>query len=142
MAGVVVKPRARIYHGHDWVYSSDIKKIFGDPSPGDVVSLKDFKDRPLGSGIYNPKSQIVVRRFSRQKQQLDVDFFKRRIQRAVDHRESLGLDMQAIRLVWSESDGLPGVIIGRFGDTFGSSDVRWRSWSWLCVPGKGIIPCS
>ncbi|MDB2347113.1 class I SAM-dependent rRNA methyltransferase [Verrucomicrobiales bacterium] len=116
MAGVVVKPRARIYHGHDWVYSSDIKKIFGDPSPGDIVSLKDFKDRPLGSGIYNPKSQIVVRRFSRQKQQLDVEFFKRRIQRAVDHRETLGLDMQAIRLVWSESDGLPGVIVDRYGD--------------------------
>ncbi len=116
MAGVIVKPRARIYHGHDWVYSSDIKKIFGDPSPGDVVSLKDFKDRPLGSGIFNPKSQIVVRRFSRQKQQLDVEFFQRRIQRAVEHRETLGLDMQAVRLVWSESDGLPGVIVDRYGD--------------------------
>ncbi|MFT4641355.1 MAG: 23S rRNA (cytosine1962-C5)-methyltransferase [Verrucomicrobiales bacterium] len=116
MAGVIVKPRARIYHGHDWIYSSDIKKIFGDPEPGDVVTLKDFKDRPLGSGIYNPKSQIVVRRISRQRQELDVDFFKRRIERALEYRKSLGLDMSAIRLVWSESDGMPGVIVDRYGD--------------------------
>ncbi len=116
MAGVVVKPRARIYHGHEWVYASEIKKVFGDPSPGDVVSLKDFKDRPLGSGIYNPHSQIVVRRFSRQRQALDADFFRRRLERALDYRQTLALDPAALRLVWSESDGLPGVIVDRYGD--------------------------
>lgn len=115
MAGIVVKPRARIYHGHEWVYASEIKKIFGTPEPGDVVTLKDFKDRPLGSGIYNPTSQIVVRRFSRQRQDLDADFFLRRIERAVDYRKSLGLDMNAIRLIWSESDGLPGVVVDCYG---------------------------
>ena len=54
MAGLVVKPRARIFHGHDWVYATEIKKAFGDPQPGDVITLKDFRDRPLGSAIYNP----------------------------------------------------------------------------------------
>ena len=58
-------PRARIFHGHDWVYATEIRKTFGDPKPGDVISLKDFKDRPLGSAIYNPNSQIVARRISR-----------------------------------------------------------------------------
>ncbi len=116
MPGVVIKPRSRIFHGHEWVYSSEIKKVFGNPKAGDVVSLKDFKDRPLGSGIYNPQSQIVVRRISRRKQDLDLAFFKRRIERAIAHREKLSLDDRAIRLVWSESDGLPGVIVDRYGD--------------------------
>ena len=77
MPGIVVRPRSRIFHGHDWVYASEIQKTFGDPEPGDVVSMKDFKDRPLGSAIYNPASQIVARRISRRKQRMDGDFFRR-----------------------------------------------------------------
>ncbi len=86
MPGIVIKPRARILHGHDWVFSSEALKIFGDPADGDVISLKDGKDRLIGSAIYNSKSQIVARRFSRQRQELDLDFFKRRIAQAVDYR--------------------------------------------------------
>ncbi len=58
MAGIVVKPRARILHGHDWVFSSEVLKVFGNPADGDVISLKDGKDRLIGSAIYNSKSQI------------------------------------------------------------------------------------
>ena len=116
MAGLIVQPRARIFHGHDWVYASDVKKAFGNPQPGDVVSLKDFRDRPLGSAIYNPQSQIVARRFSRRKQQLDLDFFERRITQALNYREHAGVDVSLCRLVWSESDGLPGVVVDRYGD--------------------------
>ena len=68
MPGLIIAPRARIFHGHEWVYATEIRKSFGNPQPGDVVSLKDFRDRPLGSAIYNPLSQIVARRFSRRKQ--------------------------------------------------------------------------
>src|SRR5436189_3365349 len=116
MAGLVVKPRARILHGHDWVFSSEVLKVFGDPADGDVISLKDGHDRLIGSAIYNSKSQIVARRFSRQRQDLDADFFRRRISQAVRYRERRGLDLRAARLVWSESDGLPGVIVDRYGD--------------------------
>lgn len=120
MSGLVVRPRARMFHGHDWVYGSEVQKVFGDPVPGDVVSLKDFRDRPLGSAIYNPQSQIVARRFSRRKQELDRDFFVRRIRRAWGYREALGLAASsgAVRCVWSESDGLPGVILDRYGGQF------------------------
>ena len=86
MAGIVVKPRARILHGHDWVFSSEVLKVFGKPADGDVISLKDGKDRLMGSAIYNSKSQIVARRFSRRKQELDLDFFKRRIAQAAEYR--------------------------------------------------------
>ncbi len=118
MPGIVVKPRARILHGHDWVFSSEALKIFGDPADGDVISLKDGKDRLIGSAIYNSKSQIVARRFSRQRQELDLNFFKRRIAQAAAYRVRREVDPKLCRVVWSESDGLPGVIIDRYGDHF------------------------
>jgi len=118
MPGIVIKPRARILHGHDWVFSSEALKIFGDPADGDVISLKDGKDRLIGSAIYNSKSQIVARRFSRQRQGLDLDFFKRRIAQAADYRVRREVDPKLCRVVWSESDGLPGVISDRYGDHF------------------------
>jgi 23S rRNA (cytosine1962-C5)-methyltransferase len=116
MAGIVVKPRARILHGHDWVFSSEVLKVFGQPADGDVISLKDGRDHLVGSAIYNSKSQIVARRFSRRKQDLDLDFFKRRIAQAAEYRERREIDNRLCRVVWSESDGLPGVILDRFGD--------------------------
>ncbi len=115
MPGLVIAPRARIFHGHEWVYGSEVRKTFGDPQPGDVVTLKDFRDRPLGSAIYNPQSQIIARRFSRRRQDLDADFFQRRIEQAIEHRRSRGIDETLCRLVWSESDGLPGLIVDRYG---------------------------
>src|SRR5438128_4338942 len=118
MAGIVVKPRARILHGHDWVFASEVLKIFGDPADGDVISLKDARDRLIGSAIYNSKSQIVARRFSRQRQDLDLDFFKRRIAQASEYRDRRKVDPKLRRVVWSESDGLPGVILDRYGDHF------------------------
>src|SRR5262245_27286180 len=118
MAGIVVKPRARILHGHDWVFSSEVLKIFGDPADGDVISLKDGKDHLIGSAIYNSKSQIVARRFSRRKQDLDQDFFRRRIEQASEYRDRRNVDPRLRRVVWSEGDGLPGVIVDRYGDDF------------------------
>lgn len=115
MAGLIIAPRARIFHGHEWVYATEVKKTFGDPQPGDVITLKDFQDRSLGTAIYNPMSQIVARRFSRRKQELDAEFFVRRIGQSIEHRRHLGLDETLARLVWSESDGLPGLIIDRYG---------------------------
>jgi 23S rRNA (cytosine1962-C5)-methyltransferase len=115
MAGLIIAPRARIFHGHEWVYATEVRKTFGDPQPGDVITLKDFQDRSLGSAIYNPLSQIVARRFSRRKQDLDAEFFVRRIGQSIEHRQRLGLDATLARLVWSESDGMPGLIIDRYG---------------------------
>src|SRR5213079_2010149 len=118
MAGIVVRPRARILHGHDWVFSSEVLKVFGKPADGDVISLKDGKDRLIGSAIYNSKSQIVARRFSHRKQELDLDFFKRRIGQASEYRTLRDVDPKLCRIVWSESDGLPGLIIDRYGEHF------------------------
>jgi len=118
MAGIIVKPRSRILHGHDWVYGSEILKTFGDPTNGGIVSIRDGRDRLLGTGMYNSRSQIVARRFSRQRQELDLDFFQRRLAQAIEYRRRRNLNMSSCRLVWSESDGLPGLIIDRYGSAF------------------------
>ena len=116
MPTLVVQPRSRLFHGHDWVYASDVKIVTGNPEPGDEVILNDLRGKPLGSAIYNPRSQIVARRYSFRRQHLDADFFKRRIERALNVRNALGIDTNLCRLVWSESDGLPGLIVDRYGD--------------------------
>lgn len=116
MAGLVIKPRARILHGHDWVFTGEVLKAFGNPVDGDVISLKDGRDHLLGSAIYNSKSQIVARRFSRRRQDLDLDFFQRRISQAIEYRKRRGVNPKLSRVVSSESDGLPGVIVDRYGD--------------------------
>jgi len=118
VAGIIVKPRSRILHGHDWVYGREILKTFGDPADGGIVSIRDGKDRLLGTGMYNARSQIVVRRFSRQRQELDLDFFQRRLAQAIEYRHRRKIDPLVCRLVWSESDGLPGLIIDRYGSAF------------------------
>ena len=116
MASIIVRPRARVFHGHDWVHDNEVLKITGKPEDGAVVGLKDQRDRFLGSAIYNSRSKIPARRFSRQRQDLDADFFRRRITMASEYRDKLGLDPRARREVWSESDGLPGLILDRYGD--------------------------
>ena len=102
MAGLIISPRARIFQGHDWVYGTEV--------------LKDFKDRYLGSAMFNPQSQIDARRYSRRKQELNGDFFSRRISQAVELRRRLLPEETLTRLVWSESDGLPGLIVDRYAD--------------------------
>ena len=114
MAGLIIAPKARLFHGHDWVYGTEVRATYGHPQPGDVVALKDQRDHFLGSAIYNPYSQIVARRFSRRKQELDADFFARRIRQAAELRERMLPGEELLRLVWSESDGLPGLIVDRY----------------------------
>src|SRR5258707_13017422 len=103
MAGIVVRPRSRIFHGHDWIYQTEILKTFGDPEPGEVISIKDGRDRLLGRASYNPRSQIVARGFSRQRQGLDRDFFLRRIQQTAGFRKKWLNDRDPDRLVCAES---------------------------------------
>ncbi len=116
MAGVIVKSRSRILHGHDWVFGSEIQKVHGSPQDGDVISIQDSHGKPLGSGTYSSQSHISVRRFSRKRQDLDREFFLRRITQAWEHRLRNGLTARPCRVVWSESDGLPGLVVDRYGN--------------------------
>ncbi len=131
MAGLIIAPKARIFHGHDWVYGTEVRTVFGNPQPGDVVLLKDQRDHYLGSAMYNPQSQIVARRFSRRKQDLDRDFFARRISQAAMLRERLLPGEEMMRLVWSESDGLPGLIVDKYVDVLVVQTLTMAMWQRL-----------
>ncbi len=110
----------RLHAGHCWVYAGEIDKLTGDPKDGDAIDIRDYKDRFLGRGLLNTNSQITVRRFTTQKEELDKAFFTRRIEEALEYRRentSIG-DANAFRVVCSESDMLPGLIVDRYGDHF------------------------
>ena len=108
----------RLYAGHSWVYAGEIGKITGDPKDGGVVDIRDHKDRFFGRGLLNTNSQITVRRFTMQKEEIDRAFFARRIEAALEYRrENTSIaNAEAFRLVSSEGDQLPGLIVDRYGD--------------------------
>ena len=109
--------RHRILEGHPWVFASEVDRVDGVAADGGTVQLLSPKGQPLGSAIYNSRSQIVARRYSRDNVPLDETLVSRRLDRALAHRRTLGLaPRDACRLVWSESDQLPGLIVDRYGD--------------------------
>ena len=104
---------------HPWVFAGAVSHVKGEPASGETVRVLDSNGQCLGLAAYSPKSQIVARLWSFDcNQAIDEAFFRLRLQRAIDRRRNL-LDSgatNAARLVFSESDGLPGVIVDRFGD--------------------------
>jgi len=98
---------------HPWIFSGAIKKIYGDPSEGDIVTVFDNKDNFLAVGHYQPGS-IAVRILSFEDNEPDTEFFRGRIRSAIEFRRSIGLiDNQSVnvfRLIHAEGDNLPGLI--------------------------------
>ena len=112
-----LKPNAlsRVLDGHPWVFANECEALLPAEHDGEVVECRDRAGRFLGSGIYNSKSQIVWRRLSRERVELDADYIRKALVNALARREVTG--GQYRRLVWSESDDLPGVVVDQFGDT-------------------------
>lgn len=112
--------RARpLWFGHPWVYANAIGRIEGEAAPGDIVSLRDHDGRLIGRGIFNPRSQIPVRLVTRRDEAVDEAFFRARIADARALRARLGLPSErttAYRLVNSEGDNLPGVVVDVYDD--------------------------
>lgn len=120
MAKVILTPhrKKRIERGHPWVFKTEIEKIEGSFDPGDLVEVYDFKGRFLGKGYINPRSQITVRILTRKKEEeIDRDFFKKRIAEAFEYRQRLGIS-GSFRLVYGEADFLPALIVDKFEDVF------------------------
>ena len=102
--------------GKLWVYDNEIDWVDDLCHDGDVVELLDSRMGFLARGFFNAKSKITVRVLTRDKTEaVDADFFRRRIQRAWDSRRALGFS-NACRVVFGESDGLPGLTVDKFGD--------------------------
>ncbi|NPA12001.1 MAG: class I SAM-dependent rRNA methyltransferase [Epsilonproteobacteria bacterium] len=97
-----------------WVYKNEIKE-HKECDIGSVVDVY-YKDEFLGVGFYNPKSEISIRMLSFQKEIIDKKFFEARIKNAVQKRKSLFKITNSCRLVHSEADMLPGLIVDKYGD--------------------------
>lgn len=110
-----LKPNAnsRVLGGHPWVFANECEALLPTEHDGEVVECRDRSNRLLGTGIYNSKSQIVWRRLGREKVSLDGAWLRGALERAIARRAGLG-DFK--RLVWSESDDLPGVVVDQFAD--------------------------
>jgi 23S rRNA (cytosine1962-C5)-methyltransferase len=120
MATIVLK-RGRanpLWHGHPWVYSGAILREDA-AAPGELVDVRDSDGRFIGRGFVNPRSQIRVRLVTWREEPVDAAFFARRVAEAAGLRARLGLPSEATdayRLVNSEGDGLPGVVVDVYAD--------------------------
>lgn len=119
---------------HPWVFSGAVERLRGDAQPGDLVTVADHRGAPLATAYYNPKSQIVARVLSWDPAEpIDDAFWHGRLQRAIAGRAALGLIgnyelairneeeeasslTTAHRLVNAEADGIPGLVVDRYGD--------------------------
>ena len=110
---------ARALRGHPWAFGNEVETLLPPELDGEAVDCRDARGRLLGSGVYNSRSQIVWRRFSREHAAFDEAFVRGALERAIARREALEPAANgpvARRLVWSESDDLPGVVVDQFGD--------------------------
>lgn len=108
-----------LWQGHPWVYSGAVAREEGTYQPGDVIDVADAEGRFIGRGFINPRSQIRVRMVTTRDEAVDKLLIKRRVEEAIGLRARLLLpsaETTAYRLVNSEGDGLPGLVIDVYGD--------------------------
>ena len=125
MANAILIPgkEKRVYGGHPWVFRSDIARVEGDFTPGDIVSVYSSKGKFLAKAFYNPQSQISLRIMSLHDEPIDRAFIFRRVKEAVDYRRTFA-DLRSCRLIFAESDRLPALIVDRIsGEGTASSDL-------------------
>lgn len=113
--------RARVLNGHPWVFANEVESLLSAERDGDVVECRDRSGRFLGTGIYNSRSQIVWRRLSRERVSLDEPYLATAVAKAIARRRQAESDDASVqravrRLIWSEADDLPGVVVDQFGD--------------------------
>lgn len=108
----------RLRNGHLWVFSNEVMKTEGDPINGDLVEVYDSKDQFVGCGFFNKNSLIALRLISKSKVDDLKDLFNKRIANAYELRKSFYPNRESFRMVFSESDYLPGLIIDKYNDSF------------------------
>lgn len=121
-ARVIIKKRRALpfFSGHPWVFAGAVHRVEGEPAAGAEVTVHAHDGKFIARGLINPQSNIRVRLYSwDESQRLDNEFWSRRIQTAITHRHSLFGDApekRCCRLIFSEADGLSGVVVDRYND--------------------------
>ncbi|WP_448583896.1 class I SAM-dependent rRNA methyltransferase [Thermocrinis sp.] len=117
-----------------WIYNLEILEIKGKPKPGDFVKVLDSKKKVLGYGYINPNTKIAVRLLSfDEKEEISKELVKQRLLSALEYRKRLNINSNAFRLIHSEGDFLPGLIVDVFDQyvvmeitTYGM--VKMKNW--------------
>jgi 23S rRNA (cytosine1962-C5)-methyltransferase len=120
MIPVILKKKIglRIEQGHPWIFGNEIAETEETVKPGDIVTVFNADRKFIGKGFINPQSQIAIRLLTRKaNEEIDAAFIARRIEAAWAYRKKLGYTTNC-RLVFGESDGLPALIIDKFGEFF------------------------
>jgi 23S rRNA (cytosine1962-C5)-methyltransferase len=106
----------RVVDGHPWIFANEVERIEGTVSGGEIVSVFTHDNKFVGRGYINPKSQILVRLLTRDKNEdVNEDFFYKRILSCWEYRKKIGYT-ENCRLVFGEADSLPQLIIDKFND--------------------------
>ncbi|MET3290116.1 UNVERIFIED_CONTAM: 23S rRNA (cytosine1962-C5)-methyltransferase [Brevibacillus sp. OAP136] len=114
---MVKNRKKRLENGHPWIYQSEIQEVVGEYEPGDTVEVVNHQGHFLAKGYINPSSQLMVRVMSYDpKEEIDLDFFIRRISQAAAYRTRFVSNPEACRVVYGEGDFLPGLIVDRYND--------------------------
>jgi 23S rRNA (cytosine1962-C5)-methyltransferase len=119
MANIILRrnEEKRLLQGHLWIFSNEIQKIEGAAAAGDIVTLISANGQPLGQGFYNPHSLIAFRLLTRDPAEpVDQGFWVRHIEKAYRFRQALFPGSPSGRIVFGESDLLPGLIVDKYGD--------------------------
>ena len=116
---VTVTPRgaARLRGGHPWVYRSDVRST-ADAEPGSIVTVLDHKSKPIATALYSSASQIAIRSISSEAipSREWLALLRKRIADAVAFRSRVVQDSEGYRVIFSEADFLPGLIVDKYGD--------------------------
>jgi 23S rRNA (cytosine1962-C5)-methyltransferase len=114
---IKVSPRgaSRLKDGHVWVYRSDIVSAEGVPA-GALVKVVDHRGQPLGTALYSSSSQIAIRLISHEPVTDLPALLRQRVADAIAYREPIVRDTNAYRVIFSEADFLPGLIVDRYND--------------------------
>jgi 23S rRNA (cytosine1962-C5)-methyltransferase len=116
VARLILRPQheRRLLGGHPWIYRAEVERLEGTWRADEAVVVCDAAGRVLGRGFYNPRPQIVCRLLTRHDEAVDLAFFRRRLEDAWRLRRALAWDGDAGRVVFSEGDRLPGLILDRY----------------------------
>ncbi len=121
MASIVLKAgrEKSVKQHHPWIFSGAVAQVHSHPKMGETVDVLTVNDEWLGRAAFNPFSNIRARLWTWDKEEhVDIDFFRKRLHQAIESRNtiSLGEEQSALRLVYAESDGLPGLIVDQYTD--------------------------
>ncbi|MBI5298142.1 MAG: class I SAM-dependent methyltransferase [Chloroflexi bacterium] len=135
MMPILLKPgrEKSLLRRHPWVFSGAIQSVDSEPAPGGTVDLLSFNREFLARAAYSPSSQIRARVWSFDPNEaINADFFRSKIRAAISQRSTFNVqrDTDSYRLIHAESDGIPGLVVDRYGDVLVMQSLTAGSEFW------------